>query len=183
MRKLFWAAASLFLALSVAGAASAQTHRYDFTGHFNNVSGNLTGHFTYNLATDTFTDVFVATTAGAGPGGPTPATTYTVLLRGSTDSLKLLEGPAGPGQKVISFAFSPALYAANPAIFNASEGTCPDTVCVGPSFNRTTYVTDTFTRTEVVTSVPTLSEWAMILLGLTLAGGAALYIQHRRLTA
>jgi hypothetical protein len=32
-------------------------------------------------------------------------------------------------------------------------------------------------------SVPTLSEWAMILFGLLLAGGAALYIQRRQLTA
>ena len=31
--------------------------------------------------------------------------------------------------------------------------------------------------------VPTLSEWAMILFGTILAGGAALYIQRRRLTA
>ncbi len=30
--------------------------------------------------------------------------------------------------------------------------------------------------------VPTLSEWAMILLGLVLAGGAALYIQRRQMT-
>ena len=35
----------------------------------------------------------------------------------------------------------------------------------------------------VSTAIPTLSEWAMILLGLTLAGGAALYIQRRRLEA
>lgn len=34
-----------------------------------------------------------------------------------------------------------------------------------------------------VAAVPTLSEWAMILFGLILAGGAALYIQRRRLTA
>jgi hypothetical protein len=31
--------------------------------------------------------------------------------------------------------------------------------------------------------VPTLSEWAMILFGMVLAGGAALYIQRRRLAA
>ena len=31
--------------------------------------------------------------------------------------------------------------------------------------------------------VPTMTEWAMILLGLTLAGGAVLYIQRRRLAA
>lgn len=43
-----------------------------------------------------------------------------------------------------------------------------------------------FTVTEVVpppAPVPTLSEWAMILLGLMLAGGAALYIQRRHLAA
>ncbi len=33
------------------------------------------------------------------------------------------------------------------------------------------------------TPIPTLSEWAMIAMGLTLAGGAALYIQRRRLIA
>lgn len=32
-------------------------------------------------------------------------------------------------------------------------------------------------------AVPTLSEWALILLGLTLAGGAAIYIQRRQLAA
>ena len=32
-------------------------------------------------------------------------------------------------------------------------------------------------------TVPTLSEWAMILLGLALAGSAALYLQRRQLTA
>lgn len=31
-----------------------------------------------------------------------------------------------------------------------------------------------------VATIPTMSEWARILLGLTLAGGAALYIQRRR---
>ncbi|MBB5746878.1 IPTL-CTERM sorting domain-containing protein [Brevundimonas variabilis] len=39
-----------------------------------------------------------------------------------------------------------------------------------------------FTATEVTPApVPTLSEWAMILFGLALAGGAALYIQRRQL--
>jgi streptogramin lyase len=33
------------------------------------------------------------------------------------------------------------------------------------------------------TPVPTMSEWALILLGVSLAGGAALYIQRRRLIA
>ncbi|WP_298162223.1 IPTL-CTERM sorting domain-containing protein [Brevundimonas sp.] len=41
-----------------------------------------------------------------------------------------------------------------------------------------------FTVTEVAAApVPTMSEWMMILLGLMLAGGAALYIQRRQMTA
>lgn len=40
-----------------------------------------------------------------------------------------------------------------------------------------------FTVTEVATpaTVPTMTEWAMILFGILLAGGAALMIQRRRL--
>lgn len=41
----------------------------------------------------------------------------------------------------------------------------------------------TLTLVSAAAPVPTLSEWAMILLGLTLAGGAAVVIQRRRLTA
>jgi len=37
-----------------------------------------------------------------------------------------------------------------------------------------------YPTTPVVASVPTLSEWAMIFLGVALAGGAALMIQRRR---
>ena len=36
---------------------------------------------------------------------------------------------------------------------------------------------------DPIVPVPTLSEWAMILFGTILAGGAALYVQRRRLTA
>ena len=39
------------------------------------------------------------------------------------------------------------------------------------------------TAAPLTAAVPTMSEWAMILFGTILAGGAALYIQSRRLTA
>ena len=51
------------------------------------------------------------------------------------------------------------------------------TPCSQPSSTTQTY------RLQVVAApaaVPTMSEWAMILLGLALAGGAALTIQRRR---
>lgn len=36
---------------------------------------------------------------------------------------------------------------------------------------------------EPVVAVPTMTEWALLLMGLMLAGGACLYIHHRRVTA
>lgn len=43
--------------------------------------------------------------------------------------------------------------------------------------------TATVVTTTVVAPIPTLSEWAMILFGAMLAGGAALYIQRQRFAA
>lgn len=48
----------------------------------------------------------------------------------------------------------------------------------------TTYIDDvSIVVAAAPAAVPTLSEWAMILLGLTLAGGAALHLQRRLRTA
>lgn len=44
-------------------------------------------------------------------------------------------------------------------------------------------ITYTCAAAVVPTPVPTLSEWAMMLFGTILAGGAALYVQCRRFTA
>lgn len=43
--------------------------------------------------------------------------------------------------------------------------------------------TTTFGAAVAPVSVPTMTEWALILFGAIMAGGAALYIQRRRLTA
>lgn len=182
MKQYIWAALSALLAFSAASAASAQTYTYNFTGHFNSFSGNLTGQFTYNQNTDTFSAASVSTTAGNGPSGPAPAQTYTVVNNGSAGSVLLLAGPVGTGQRFIILGFGPTLVAGSPAISSSIEGTCDDPVCGSQSFNRQTYVTDTFSRTLVSPApVPTLSEWAMILFGTLLAGSAALYIQRRQM--
>ena len=47
-------------------------------------------------------------------------------------------------------------------------------------FPQTTDLAVTVNFTAAAAPVPTMSEWAMILLGTILAGGAALYIQRRR---
>jgi hypothetical protein len=79
---------------------------------------------------------------------------------------------------VYSFAFDAStLRAANPGSYAG-----------GVVFNNGTALINfadlTFEVVQVAAApapVPTLSEWAMILLGLMLAGGAALFIQRRRL--
>ena len=57
-----------------------------------------------------------------------------------------------------------------------ADGDVYDTVALAPGI-------DAFFTARFVQSVPTLSEWAMLLMGLTLAGGAVLMIQRRRFTA
>lgn len=66
--------------------------------------------------------------------------------------------------------------------------TSPPDNCAGNGFNLGNSNASTVSPSPGVYSspaaaVPTLSEWAMILFGTILAGGAALYIQRRRLTA
>ena len=184
MKKYLWAALSTLIVVSAASAASAQTYTYIFTGSFNNLSGNVMGQFTYDQTANTFSAVSVSTTAGNGPAGAAPAVTYTVVKTGAAASgVTFLAGPAGIGQKAILFNISPDLTTANPAISAAAEATCTDAACGGFTFNRQGYVPGTFGRTLVVVPpapVPTMSEWAMILFGMILAGGAALYIQRRR---
>ena len=67
----------------------------------------------------------------------------------------------------MSFGFrNTTVESTNDQIFGTSGGSTPRelVLTVGPS------------------AVPTLSEWAMILFGLILAGGAALFVQRRRQT-
>ena len=70
-----------------------------------------------------------------------------------------------------------------PVIFGPTPG--PGSISVRtsrvPDNNPIDTATIFFATVAPAAPVPTLSEWAMILLGLTLAGGAALHIQRRRL--
>lgn len=53
----------------------------------------------------------------------------------------------------------------------------------GPFDDQHASVSYTCAAAPAPAPVPTLSEWAMILFGLLMAGGAALYIQRRRMFA
>ena len=73
--------------------------------------------------------------------------------------------------------------------FGASVALSGDTVVVGANFEDDSGTTNNgaayafLAAPPPVAAVPTLSEWAMILLGLLLAGGAAIHLQRRRMGA
>lgn len=105
--------------------------------------------------------------------------------------------PLGGGRIVVTGANSTALSAGVPVTFsvaalagttvrlsiiNAMQSTSSGTGPFVP--NGYSVIGASNVRAVVAAApVPTLSEWAMILFGLTLAGGAALYIQRRQLKA
>ena len=81
--------------------------------------------------------------------------------------------------------------ATNAVVATVVVGTRPYGAAVTPDGTRA-YVTNQNSNTvsvintatnAVVATVPTMSEWAMILFGLILAGGAALYVQRRQFAA
>lgn len=108
--------------------------------------------------------------SGSAAGG----STVTITGTGFTNAATVTFG--GIAASSVTFVSATQMTAVSPAagavgavdvIVTTSGGASPNTAA------------DDFTYVAV--PVPTLSEWAMILLGLMLAGGAALHLQRRRI--
>lgn len=167
--------------LAMAGAASAQT--YDFSGHFTEGSGTISGRLTYDPVAGEFTSANVTTGGGDlqpyGGGGPITGATYAFVQNGSSAvELVVLQGPPAPGVRGARISFSPDVTDAAPAL-DIYEIECFNSICSNSAL-RFGYVQDSFAEVAP-TPVPTMTEWAMILLGVMLAGGAAVMIQRRRI--
>lgn len=94
-------------------------------------------------------------------------TNETLTIALSADAITAINAARG---SCIAFGFNnETVSTSNDFVFAASINTTPRSL--------------TLVRGPAPAPVPTLSEWAMILMGLMLAGGAALYIQRRRLEA
>ena len=100
----------------------------------------------------------------------------------SSSSVTILAGPAGLNQRGFRFTFNPLLGTVSPDAIEGREFVCNTADCATTATLRSA---GGAAANNVVgpAPVPTLSEWAMILFGAILAGGAALYIQRRRLIA
>lgn len=176
------ACAVFVAALAVPALASAQV---TFTGTYAQsqiASGQTVGQ-SLSISNGTATAITGAAYNYTFPPGNWNYTTDTGCSGGnlgnnggsSTVSLTNLGVSAG-GTCTINFTFRPA----NAGVFGLSASTVTYTGGDNASPKvLTAGVRPTLTVTAP-TPVPTLSEWAMILLGTILAGGAALYIQRRQ---
>lgn len=127
----------------------------------------LVSDVTSNIATAPGTTVFADLGSGVSYGTVTGLNTTNATIQITLNAAGLSAVNAARGGS-LSFGFrNTTVESTNDQIFGFSGGSTPRQLILtaGPS------------------TVPTLSEWAMILFGLTLAGGAALFIQRRRLTA
>ncbi len=131
-------------------------------------------------ATDSATLTQVPAVASLAPSSGSVAGGSIVTITGSgfTNAATVTFG--GLAANTVTFVSATEIRAVSPAygalgavdvIVTTSGGASPNTAA--DDF--------TYSAAPVVTAVPTMSEWAMILLGLILAGGSALYLQRRQM--
>lgn len=144
--------------------------------------GTASGSFVFDAATSTYSSVNIVTS-----GGTVAPSTYVGVVPTPQSDEFLIQGLTsagnGAGSPTIALFYANYLTDAGGtvAFFNpvSGEGQCGGAGC-------TTFAGGVAARTVVsgyitsVRPVPTMSEWAMILLGVALAGSAALMIQRRR---
>lgn len=168
-------AAALGLTLA-AGAAFAAPVTWNVSGTLSD-GGTLSGSFVFDPDTNAYSAINITTTAGTLPGA-----TYTVLHPAATSTILVANTAAGSaaGQPVIALSIAPGLSAApGPRTLGNREGACNAGCSNFEGVDRS--LTGTATASSPA-PVPTLSQWAMILFAMVLAGGTALFL-HRRRTA
>ena len=125
----------------------------------------------------------LATTDGAGV-----LTNYTILLERTPGPPYVVNAPADPNSRFSYVVLGPtnsqgyanAICSGRSA---SSLGSSPGNCSFGntdSNFSTAVSPVPTSFTTASPATVPTMSEWAMILFGLLLAGGAAVYVQRRR---
>lgn len=182
LKSIFALFGALFV-LAAPAAALAQTATYNISGTFTfPATGSFSGSYVVNTGSNMMVSANIQVTAGKALDSVTdlPANTY------------IYSGAEGP----TSFGYATALPAnglrGGFLILNGTKAapvsitTFRDSVCAVPACNSTSVLTNeiregTGTVALAPAPVPTLSEWAMIMLGLLLAGSAAVMIQRRQM--
>lgn len=169
-------------------AALAQTATYNVTGSFSApATGTFSGSYVVNTGSNTIVSASMQVTPGKADDGTTdvPGNTYTYAGFELNELFTFATAVPANGLRGGYLQVVGTKAAPGPAIFTIRDTSCINANCSGisnaSSVNR--YGTGTVALAPAPAPVPTLSEWAMILLGLMLAGGAALYIQRRQMLA
>ncbi|WP_167309523.1 IPTL-CTERM sorting domain-containing protein [Brevundimonas naejangsanensis] len=146
-------------------------------------AGTIAGTFTYDADTNAYSNLDLKIERSG-------VTTHFVRVESPSiwdSNRRLLARPAALDGKVAVLDFTQQLTnaAGNSTLNVVYEGICAES-CQGITVQVTSNVSSTVTTSPPPAPpapVPTLSEWAMILLGVMLAGGAALTLQRRRQAA
>lgn len=176
MKTWIWAVAlALGLSLTAASAFAAPV-TWNVTGTFAG-GGTISGSFVYDADTNTYSAINITTTAGSEPGAIYTATSP-VFTNSPAQFVAVTAAGRGVGNPRLALEFSLSLSnAGGVRTLDGEEGTC---VLGCSSFGALPRSASGSANSAVPAPVPTLSEWAMILLGMALAGGAALTINRRR---
>ena len=163
------------MGLALAGAAAAAPVNWTVNATFADTS-TMTGTFTYDAATDAVTNVNVTRNA----------TLYTAGTANGTDTVIWFYVPSGgpdeTGQPTVAFQVGTPMTDAGGVLPITSKG-------YGVCFSANCFLLTGTVEVggpgdqisgAVAPTIPTLSEWAMILFGLLLAGGAAWQVQRHR---
>lgn len=178
--RTFVAGLAAMACLFVAAPALAAPVTWTLSGVTTNDGRTITGSFTYDADTNTYSNRNIISTGGIGP--------FTAGYgAGNATAGYFTQTPAGVGQNGIALiSVAPKTNVGGTLVLTTGNGngglfTCTDGAC-----NVGTYTANGGIAGGSITAptpVPTMGEWAMILMGLMLAGGAAVMVQRRRLAA
>lgn len=145
---------------------------------WDDANNRATGPALYESAVRSTTGATPQLITFSPPGGVTvvPGQKYVIFATTSRDQA----GASGQG---LWAASSSNPYAGGDAVFINSGANPADWTSVAWAVNATTDFGFVANFNAPPAPVPTLSEWAMILFGLVLAGGAVVMVQRRRLAA
>jgi len=165
-------------------AASAQNLTYTLSGVTFNDGGTASGSFTYNPTTNTYTNINIVTTTGGIRTGATyrfvcgtDVPSCNGLLPNSTNILNLTTNAANQtGLPGLALNFNAPLSAGNSSVVTfALEANCSNATCTAPAgATRTSNAGALSTFT-----IPTLSEWGLILMAVLLAGAGVLRLRQQ----
>lgn len=185
MRKIVAVVSGLCLTF-FATTALAVPVTYSVSGANFTAGGSISGTFTYDADTNTYSAINLVTTAGGVyPGATFVATNGAGAFSNSSNLNVVTASGNGAGQPVLNLVWGASLTNAGGTVAiqaSSAEGVCTVT-CNSfnePPTRRALAAPGSITSTA---PVPTLSEWAMILMAIALAGISVVFVRHRKLTA